>query len=677
MADIGLYNSFLKCLIGGDVYDFSRVNLDTNRIVKLRFQDNSIIDEETDMTWDDVFDRLIMRVYEDDRERMRECCALENVKKFPINEPVEFTYRSSYNREDGNYFHVRLRFLVTVENGVKYVTACCKDITTELENQRRILSMKEQIEREKEANAVHQEIITSLCRDYENVYDFNAEESTVTPIRLNKMMQAFYGDRQNETWDINEMVDSYVKALVVDEDKATFRSIFDPENLSVIMKDRDVYVYDYRTMVEGKLVYNQAKIIRAIIGDKMHIIGAFYDVTQEVMEKLEATERLNKALIDARKANKAKSVFLSNMSHDIRTPMNAILGYAAMARASQDEDKRADCLEKIGTAGEHLLSLINDILDMSRIENGKLNYEPIPSNIKDEASDLADMMKNEANRKNIELICDFEVKNEFAFYDPLRLRQIELNLLSNAVKYTQNGGRVYFCIKDFECESGDEAVYEITVRDNGIGMSEEFQKTVFEMFSRERETGPGNVQGTGLGLAITKSIVETMGGTITLESEQGVGSEFIVRFTVPIAEKVVRAAFEEVRDGEFSGMKVLVVEDNELNLEIISEVLKNLEIEVESAMNGEEAVQRVSEVGGEYYDIVFMDIQMPVMNGHSATMAIRSIDDKSIKKLPVIAMTAEAFEEDRVRALKSGMNGHIAKPIEMKKLVSVLREYRK
>lgn len=677
MADIGLYNSFLKCLIGGDVYDFSRVNLDTNRLVKLEFRDNSIIDTETDLTWDDVFERLIMKVYENDRERMRECCSLERVKEFPVNEPVEFIYRSSYNREDGSYFHVRLRFLVTIENGVKYVTACCKDITTELENQKRILSMKEEIEREKEANAVHQEIITSLCRDYENVYDFNAEESTVTPIRLNKMMQTFYGDIRNESWDINEMVDSYVKALVVDEDKATFRSIFDPENLGVIMRDRDVYVYDYRTIVEGKLVYNQAKIIKASIGEKTHIIGAFYDVTQEVMEKLEATERLNKALIDARKANKAKSVFLSNMSHDIRTPMNAILGYAAMARASKDEDKRADCLEKIGTAGEHLLSLINDILDMSRIENGKLNYEPIPSNIKDEALSLADMMKNEANKKNIELICDIDLKNEFAFCDPLRLRQIELNLLSNAVKYTKNGGRVYFGIKDYECESGEEAVYEIIVKDNGIGMSEEFQKTVFEMFSREREAGPGNVQGTGLGLAITKSIVEKMGGTIILESQQGVGSEFTVRFTVPVAEKVVKAAFEEVREGEFKGMRVLVVEDNELNLEIISEVLKNLEIEVESATNGEEAVQRVSEVGGEYYDIVFMDIQMPVMNGHSATMAIRSIDDKSIKKLPVIAMTAEAFEEDKVRALKSGMNGHIAKPIEMKKLVSVLREYRK
>lgn len=676
MADIGLYNSFLKCLIGGDVYDFSRVNLDTNRLVKLEFRDNTIVDIETDMTWDDVFDRLIMRVYEEDRDRIREYCALERVKKFAVNEPVEFTYRSSYNREDGSYFHVRLRFLVTIEDGVKYVTACCKDITTELENQKRILSMKEEIKREKEANAVHQEVITSLCTDYENVYDFNLEQSTVTPIRLNKMMRDFFGER-GKNWDINTMVDSYVKALVVDEDKATFKSIFEPENLGVIMRDRDVYVYDYRTIVDGKLVYNQAKITKSNIGNMSHIIGAFYDVTQEVMEKLEATERLNKALIDARKANKAKSVFLSNMSHDIRTPMNAILGYAAMARASKDDVKRADCLEKIGTAGEHLLSLINDILDMSRIESGKLNYEPIPSNIKDEASDLADMMRNEANKKNIELVCDFDVKNEFAFYDPLRLRQIELNLLSNAVKYTQNGGRVYFGIKDYECESGEEAVYEITVKDNGIGMSEEFQKTVFEVFARERETGLGTVQGTGLGLAITKSIVETMGGTITLESKQGVGSEFTVRFTVPIAEKVVRAAFEEVREGEFSGMKVLVVEDNELNLEIISEVLKNLEIEVECAMNGEEAVRRVSEVDGEYYDIVFMDIQMPVMNGHSATMAIRSIDDKSIKKLPVIAMTAEAFEEDRVRALKSGMNGHIAKPIEMKKLVSVLREYRK
>ncbi len=675
MADIGLYNSFLKCLIGDDVYDFSRVNLDTNRIVKLKFQDNSIIDEETDMTWDDVFDRLIMRVYEDDRERMRECCALEKVKKFPVNEPVEYAYRSSYNRVDGSYFHVRLRFLVTVENGVKYVTACCKDITTELENQKRILSMKREIEKERKANAVHQEIIESLCKDYENVYDFNVENFTITPIRLNKMMQEFFGDR-NEGWDFTQMVDMYVKTLVVEEDKATFKSIFNPENLSVIMRDRDVYVYDYRTVVDGKLVYNQAKITRASIGDKKHIIGAFYDVTQEVMEKLETAERLNKALIDAKKANKAKSVFLSNMSHDIRTPMNAILGYAAMARASKDDDKRADCLEKIGTAGEHLLSLINDILDMSRIENGKLNYEPVPSNIKDEAISLADMMRNEANKKNIELVCDIDLKNEFAFCDPLRLRQIELNLLSNAVKYTKNGGRVYFGIKDYESESGEEAVYEITVRDNGIGMSKEFQKTVFEVFSRERETALGNVQGTGLGLAITKSIVEKMGGTISLESEKDVGSEFTVRFTVPIAEKVVRAAFEEVKEGEFKGMRVLVVEDNELNLEIISEVLKNLEIEVESATNGEEAVQRVSQVGGEYYDIVFMDIQMPVMNGHSATMAIRSIDDKSIKKLPVIAMTAEAFEEDKVRALKSGMNGHIAKPIEMKKLVSVLREYR-
>ena len=376
------------------------------------------------------------------------------------------------------------------------------------------------------------------------------------------------------------------------------------------------------------------------------------------------------------KANLAKREFLFNMSHDIRTPMNAIIGFTALAQTHiDDRDQVEDYLKKISVSSQHLLSLINDVLDMSRIESGKVTLEAKPVHLPELVHELRDIIQAVVSKKDLSLTLDtVGVENEDIIADPLRLEQILINVLANAVKFTPDGGQISLRIVQKDTAPAGYADFEFHIKDNGIGMSEEFQKHIFEQFARERTSTVSKIQGTGLGMAITKSLVDMMGGRITVKSGQGKGSEFTISLRFPIGEAKTGQTPPAAKASAFTGKKLLVVEDNELNLEIASTLLKEAGFEVDTAENGKIAVEKVEAASADRYDLILMDIQMPEMDGYEATRRIRALPDAKKAALPIVAMTANAFEDDRKNALHAGMNGHIAKPLDIQKLFQVLSE---
>ena len=376
------------------------------------------------------------------------------------------------------------------------------------------------------------------------------------------------------------------------------------------------------------------------------------------------------------KANLAKREFLFNMSHDIRTPMNAIIGFTALAQTHIDDRGQVeDYLKKISVSSQHLLSLINDVLDMSRIESGKVTLEAKPVHLPELVHELRDIIQAVVSKKDLSLTLDtVGVENEDIIADPLRLEQILINVLANAVKFTPDGGQIGLWIVQKDTAPAGYADFEFHIKDNGIGMSEEFQKHIFEQFARERTSTVSKIQGTGLGMAITKSLVDMMGGGITVKSGQGKGSEFTISLRFPIGEAKAGQTPPAAKASAFTGKKLLVVEDNELNLEIASTLLKEAGFEVDTAENGKIAVEKVEAASADRYDLILMDIQMPEMDGYEATRRIRALPDARKAALPIVAMTANAFEDDRKNALHAGMNGHIAKPLDIQKLFQVLSE---
>lgn len=531
------------------------------------------------------------------------------------------------------------------------------------------------------------DLIMKLSNNFEAIYDITVESGEYIEYTRNN----FYADniscklvpKSNYYDDIVVNIPNVI--CLEDRDKVikyNSRAFFQ----SLAKKDKP-FAYDYRLIFGGEPVWYRIRIQRNITEDsEVHMLIGVFNVDEEVKERELRQSQLEQALDDARAANKAKTFFLNNMSHDIRTPMNAIIGFSKLAHDNiDDKAKVEEYLSKISQSSDFLLSLINEVLDMSRIESGEMTLNEQSENLNDIIGKIEDIITPDVNAKNIEFTVDSSlVRDPEIICDSLRLNQVLLNIISNAVKYTPVGGKVLFKIIQKPTFKMGYGNFEFSVKDSGIGMSEEFVQKIYEPFVRAKNTTLSGVQGTGLGMAITRKIIEMMDGNINIDSVENLGTCVTVTFDFKCEHSEVTAepnrnqtpiSTPEIDIAKFKGKRILLVEDNELNREIAQEVLSDAGLIVDSVTDGSEAVEVMKSDSATQYSLILMDIQMPVMDGYEATRRIRAMSSSIALQVPIIAMTANAFEEDRNAALAAGMNEHITKPIRMDILYNVLNRF--
>ena len=501
------------------------------------------------------------------------------------------------------------------------------------------------------------------------VYPFILEENLTKNEAFTVYNHSVVNEGLFQSFTMEEMMDSLKPTMPYPED---FEKLHDLMNRDAQLDayrrgQRLLHVQVRQTGDDGQVHWMETRniLMENVTGDVYSI-----SMTRCIDDDVRRTAELRQAKEAAESANRAKSTFLFNMSHDIRTPMNAIMGFSSLAEKYVNDPARVeDCLQKINLSGQYLLRLINSVLDLAYIESGKMTLDI-------RAHDIPAMLKNvkyvfqaDLQKKQLTLDVACDVQDPVAYFDALKMNQIELNLIGNAIKYTPAGGHITYTVSQTGRGSGT-ADYRFTVKDNGIGMSEEFRRRVFDAFERENNSVVSGIEGSGLGLAITKRLVEELGGAITCRSEPGKGSEFVCTYTLRTGT-AADAAPELPERGErlhAAGRRVLLVEDNALNREISREILSGAGFLVEEADDGDVAVEKVRRSAPGHYDLILMDVQMPRMDGYEATRRIRALPDPQLSHIPILAVTANAFAEDRQAALEAGMDGHIAKPVSVQAL---------
>ena len=739
-------------------------------------------------------------VYEPDKEIVLHMTNYSCVRKKLLNQPFYSVNYRIFREGKLQYFQIRIARIGESSEADRVVVGF-RRVDEDTGND---LARKNEIE---EAY----EIISGLSSDYNFISLFNPNDGKMSIYKADSSTEIKTTLARHEYYQ--DAVDAYTE-YVSEEDKERWRKLTFLENIRNELLDKQCYDINIRNNVIGEKNYIQFRFAK--VEDKQYgsrVVIAKRIITDIVENEMKQQRILEDALARAEHASRAKSTFLSNMSHDIRTPMNAIIGFTSLASAHFDNKERVrDYLAKIMSSSNHLLSLINDVLEMSRIESGKLHLNESECNLSEVMHELRNILQVDVREKKLDFFIDtVGVFDENIICDRLRLNQVLLNLVGNSIKFTKPGGSISVRILEKEGGTKDRTLYEIRVKDNGIGMSEEFVKRIFEPFEREKNSTVSGIQGTGLGMPITKNIVEAMGGTIEVYSKQNEGSEFIVTIPFKLSENVDRdMMIEELKgihalviDDDFNtcdsvtqmlmeigmraewtlngkeallrikqairrhdeykiyiidwlmpdmsgvevarkirsevgdsapiivltaydwadieeeateaginafcskplfisefirclvhvldiereekkrttleeeadmGGRILLVEDNELNREIATEILTEAGFQIEEADNGKKAVELVESSEPGYYKLVLMDIQMPVMDGYEATRAIRQLKNREIAEIPIVAMTANAFDEDRKKAFECGMNSHIAKPVDVEILFDTLKK---
>ena len=658
------------------------------------------------------------------------------------------------------------------------------------------------------------EMIQALTADYRLVYHLNLDSDEAVCYRVEPEISTLLKRRQSDVVKFQAAMQNYVREYVAPNDREELLNFIKPENIRARLQNEEIISQRYVMFRFGEEHFMMLRVAK--IDESLHAVGVgFANVDEQTRETLARNQELAEALAQARHANASKTTFLSNMSHDIRTPMNAIIGFTSMAlRHFENRTQVKDSLEKVLSSSNHLLGLINDILDMSRIESGRVEVAEQECNLSDLIHNLIHIIQPQVTAKQQKFHIDaFKVKNEDVYADQLKVNQVLINILSNAVKYTPSTGSIFFRISQYESEIPGCAKYEFRIKDNGLGMSKEFLKHVFDAFEREETSTKSGIQGTGLGMSITKKMVELMGGDISVESEKDKGSEFTVTLDLKLQHNVKQVPIQELKNlralivdddfntcesvttmlkqmgmrsewttspreavfragraldddpfsayivdwlmpdqngietvrqirrvvgdtapviiltaydysdieqeakaagvttfctkplfmsdlknalsramsgrdenlnshddlssTDFSGKRVLLVEDIEVNREIAKAILMEIGLDVEDADDGTVAVQMFKNAPPNHYDIILMDVQMPKMNGYDATRNIRALNRRDAKTVPIVAMTANAFEEDKENARKAGMDDHLAKPLDIPKLLETLHKYLK
>ena len=611
-------------------------------------------------------------VYEPDREKFIERAGKEVVLNHLKTDPAYFVNFRWRIGDDVSYSQIKFTADYAADRSIKGLVIGIHSI--------------DEVKRGEMQRAEYMAVIASLADDFEfvGIIDKKNDELTIyrTSASLEKALNVFEGEKIGYT-----VFKQQLEQMVVEEDRKELL-VRDGRDViaEALMKD-PVYKFEERLMIDGQVQYYRIKFTQDQ-DDPDKLVFGLLNIDQQVrneiaigeLEKeLEYQNELKEARDRAEAASRAKSAFLFNMSHDVRTPMNAIIGFTDIAQKHiHDIDKVADSLQKIKNAGMHLLSLLNDVLDMSRVESGHVEITEEPADLLEIMDGIAPIVSPLATAKNIDYKTVYDgIRDRRVRADILHINQVVINLLTNAVKYTAEGGTVTLRLEQEEDVKDGVCMYSIIVEDTGIGMSKEFMAGMFESFVRENREEVMKESGVGLGLAITKRLVTLMNGTITVASELGNGSVF----TVKLPLKIQSEEEAETREAEvihepksLEGKKILLVDDNELNREIAVEILEDSGMVVDMACNGMEAVEMVKQNGMRFYDAILMDIQMPVMNGYEATEAIRALPDDG-KPVVIIALSANAFEEDKRKSLSVGMNAHIPKPVNAAELVETLRKY--
>ena len=537
-------------------------------------------------------------------------------------------------------------------------------------------------EKKEQEIELQREIIEGLGKEYFSVLAVELDKDRVLSYRESgengKIISDFCRKCGNR-W--SKIIPSYAETMVSDNTNGEFENQLGLETLRSQEKD---YSMTYEFKLETGINYHQVRVafVKKKDGTRMAVVGT-RNIDSLIKKERMQEEKLKKAYVAAENANKAKTEFLNNMSHDIRTPMNVILGYNQLMKSQLTESKQLDYQKKIEQSGKLLLAIINNVLDMARIESGKIKVDENYERVGEVVDEIISTFSSEAEEKEIHLSGSMKVTHRNILCDGTKIREIYVNLVSNAMKYTPRGGNVTITVEELPCEKEGYMKVKSEIKDTGIGMSKEYLPTLFEPFSREQNTTTRRIGGTGLGMPIVKKMVDLMGGSIEVASELGKGTVFTFTLMHKIADRKfysqkTEAAETSEMGKNLSGKHVLLAEDNDLNAEIAVTVLEETGIVIERVEDGIQCVNRVVQMSPGTYDLILMDIQMPNMDGYQAAQCIRHLDDKMKAEIPIIAMTANAFAEDRKKAFDAGMNGHIAKPIDMEKLgaaiLSVLKK---
>ena len=526
---------------------------------------------------------------------------------------------------------------------------------------------------EKRESEEYLSVINGLASDYQNVYEVDLGTNSLTVFKLSGRISGMFGESFRHM-NYRDAAKTYVDTAVFPEDREEMQRTFEAETLRSFLSGVRSFTKVYRNN-EG--LYTEMKCIR-MNEDDNHLIMGFGVKDEEIRRNMEKEQLLERALHEAESANRAKSEFFFNMSHDIRTPMNAILGFTRLLRGHLSEPVKAEeYLDKIESSSQYLLELINNVLEMSRIENGRASLDENIWDAKEFNDMLNNVFENQMTQKGITFTRTVDVVHQDVYCDSLKLQEIFLNVLSNALKYTPAGGSVTMDLKELPSVVPGYARYRTIITDTGIGMSKEYIPHIFETFSREKTSTESKVMGTGLGMPIVKRLVELMNGSIDVESEPGKGTRVTIcldhRIAEPDHDAQGTGLAQAADPAEFAkGRRILLAEDNDLNAEIAEELLGEYGFEIERAADGIICVDMLTKHEAGYYDLILMDVQMPNMDGYRATRVIRDLQDPKLSQIPILAMTANAFEEDRQNALAAGMNGHIAKPIDVSKMMEAL-----
>ncbi len=636
--------------------------------------------KRTSVTWNDSYRKLLG--YDSDEEFPQTLQSFYNHIVAEDLENVGHAMDMMENDERDDSVHDVIFRMYRKDHSIVWVKAAARRILGDDGKAKQAIGLLTDITDQKNLE-LQKTIYEVFSQEYLTVGIIDIFHNKIWILRDKMINDTFIKSYEKGGHNYDNFLKEYVsKHVVAEERDRVYRSsrIF---HIVMELKKRLIYSIRYQFVAEdGHIQHVQGSYLW--LGndlDKRKVIFGFRDITELISKEQEKQEKLRKAQeeaelarYEAEAANQAKTSFLFNMSHDIRTPMNAIIGFRELLERAQDNpEKRQHYLDKMDDACKVLISIINNVLEMARIEKGVLKLEETLWNTEQFNDGLYSVLKSMMDQKNLEFTQEMNVQHQYFYCDAPKLRDIFLNILSNCYKYTKPGGSVHMKLEEFPHEKPGWAWYRSTITDTGIGMSEEFLPHIFDSFTRENNTTANKIEGTGLGMSIVKRLTEFLGGKIEVKSKKGEGTTFILNMPHRLGQKLDEGYLsEEHKDIDYSifvGKRVLLAEDNEINAEIAIEILSMAGMNVDNAKDGKECVEMLEKAPDHYYDLILMDVQMPNMNGYEATRAIRALPDLDRANIPILAMTANAFEEDRKEAFKSGMDGHLSKPIDIKLLM--------